>query len=173
MEQLAFFANIFYYDLITLGKGLLMIPLIQAHYVENLRVLTSDELLAAVAISRITPGPANVYVASVGFMLFGLVGAFLALFAVALPSFSAIPLTTIYEKLKSNQILNRFFQGLTVAAIGLIFYSAYLLAVQSLTNLNAGLVFALAVLLVQVFKIHQIVSLFLAAGFGVFLFLIS
>jgi chromate transporter len=172
MEQLTFFVNIFYYDLITLGKGLLMIPLIQAHYVENLKILTSEQLLIAVAISRVTPGPANVYVASVGYMLFGFLGAFLALFAVALPSFSAIPLTSLYEKLKTNRVLGRFFQGLVMAATGLIFYSAYILAVQSLTSLTAWLVFALALILIQVLKINSIVSLFLASGFGLLLYIV-
>lgn len=172
MSELAFFLNIFYFNLVTLGKGLLMIPLIQGTYVETLRVLGSDEFLVAVAIGFITPGPANIYVVSVGMMLFGVLGAFLALFAVTVPSFVAIPLTSAYEALKTNQVLAGFFKGLTVAAIGLIFYSAFLLGTRSLTNINAWLVFALAVLLVQVFKVHQVVSVFVAACFGVFLYLL-
>lgn len=172
MEQLAFFFNIFYYDIVTLGKGLLMIPLIQAHYVENLKILTSDELLIAVAISRVTPGPANVYVASVGYILFGIYGAFLSLFAVALPSFSAIVLTSLYEKLKTNHILGRFFIGLTMAATGLIFYSAYVLALHSLTSLTAWVVFAVAFVLIQLLKVNSIVSLFLASGFGLVLYFV-
>lgn len=170
MSELLFFVNLFYFNLITLGKGLLMIPLIQGTYVESLKVLSSDQLLLAVTIGRITPGPANIYVASVGYMLFGILGAFLALFAVALPSFSAIPLVSTYEKLKENQILAGFFRGLTVTAVGLIFYSSYLLATYSLTNLVAWLVFAFAVCLVLVFRINSIISIILASVFGLALF---
>ena len=147
-----------------------MIPLIQGTYVENLKVLSSDQLLLAVAIGRITPGPANIYVASIGYMLYGYLGAGLALLAVTVPSFSAIPLVSIYEKLKTKVIIGRFFKGLTVTAIGLIFYSVYLLAKESLTSIDALLIFIFAIILIKPFRLNPLLGLFTASIFGLILF---
>ena len=46
-------------------------------------VLSNDQLLFAFAIARVTPGQANLYVASIAYMMFGLLGATLSM--VALP----------------------------------------------------------------------------------------
>src|SRR3712207_8122653 len=48
---------------------------LQARFVEEERLLTLDQLLYAFAIARVTPGPANVYVAAIGYFLHGLPGA--------------------------------------------------------------------------------------------------
>ncbi|MCL5110740.1 MAG: chromate transporter [Chloroflexi bacterium] len=169
MSILAFAAWLFYFNLLTLGKGLLMIPLIQGHLVEGAQVLTGDQLLMAVAIGQVTPGPGNIYVAAVGYLIYGLPGAVVALVAVVLPSFGALALTHGYQRLKTNRIAQGFFKGLTTTALGLIFYSALLLAREAITSGQALAVLILGFVLIQFVKVNPILSLLAASLFGLVL----
>ena len=166
MSLLWFTGLLFYFNLITLGKGLLMIPLIHDHIVEGARVLSNDQLLMAVAIGQVTPGPGNLYVAAVGYLIFGLPGALAALLAVVAPSFSALALTRGYRRLKTNHIAQGFFKGLTTTALGLIYYSAFLLAQEAITTVQALAVLAFGFVLIQFLKVNPIVGLFAASLFG-------
>ncbi|MHB1133815.1 MAG: chromate transporter [Chloroflexota bacterium] len=173
MSLLWFGALLFYFNLLTLGKGLLMIPLIQGHLVEEAGLLTVDQLLMAVAIGQVTPGPGNLYVAAVGYLIFGLPGAFVALVAVVLPSFSALPLARGYQLIKKNPRAQGFFKGLTTTALGLIFYSTWVLAREAITSPQAVLVMAAGFVAIQFFKINPIVALFGASLFGLVLHLVA
>ena len=166
MSLLWFGALLLYFNLITLGKGLLMIPLIQGHLVEEARLLTTDQLLMAVAIGQVTPGPGNLYVAAVGYLIFGLPGALMALVAVVLPSFSALTLAQGYRRLKTNPLAQGFFKGLTTTALGLIFYSTWILASEAITSVQAVAVLAVGFVAIQFFKLNPIVALFGASLFG-------
>lgn len=166
MSLTTFFVLMLYFNIITLGKGLLMIPLIQGHFVDQTGVLTQAQLLLAVAIGQVTPGPANFYVAAVGYMIFGLPGAVAALAAVAAPSFSAIPLTRGYERLKTNKTAQAFFKGLTTTALGLIFYSALTLGQTAVTDGQTLVVFATGYVMIQFLKLNPILALLLASLLG-------
>lgn len=171
MTLAAFFILMIYFNMVTLGKGLLMIPLIQGHLVEEAGVLTQAQLLLAVAIGQVTPGPANFYVAAVGYMVFGFPGAVAAVVAVVSPSFSAIPLTHAYQQMKTNRLAHAFFTGLTTSALGLIFYSALTLGQTAITGGRSLVVFLAGVAMIQVLKVNPILALFLASALGFALYL--
>lgn len=173
MDIVTFFLLLFYFNLITLGKGLLMVPLIQGHMVEEAGILTQDQLLLAVAIGQVTPGPANIYVASVGYMVYGFLGAVATLVAVALPSFSALALVHGYERIKSNRWAQSFFKGLSTTAIGLIFYSALTLGQSAITSVQALIVFLFGFVLIQFLRVNPILGLFLASALGLALTLVG
>jgi len=173
MSLLWFTTLLFYFNLITLGKGLLMIPLIQGQMVEQAQVLSHDQLLLAVAIGQTTPGPANFYVAAVGYMIFGLPGAIAAVVAVLAPSFSALPLMHAYQRMKTNRTAQAFFKGLTTTALGLIFYSALTLGQTAITSVQTFVVFLFGFVLIQFVKVNPILSLVLASLFGLLLHFVT
>src|SRR5258707_604602 len=90
------------FNLMTFGNGPVMVPLLQDHLVDGTRVLTVDQLLYAFTIARVTPGQANFYVASVGYMLYGMPGAALTTLAIILPGYVMIPLLRGYEQLRHS-----------------------------------------------------------------------
>src|SRR5438046_7378980 len=87
------------FNLMTFGNGPVMIPLLHTHLVEGARILTEDQLLYAFTIARVTPGQANFYVVSIGYMLYGITGAIVATLAIILPGYIMIPLLHGYEHL--------------------------------------------------------------------------
>lgn len=173
MSLATFFVLMFYFNLVTLGKGLLMIPLIEGHMVKDAGVLTQSQLLTAVAIGQVTPGPANFYVTAVGYMAFGLPGALAALVAVAAPSFTAIILMRGYQRLKTNFWAQAFFKGLTTTALGLIFYSAFTLGQAAISSVQAVIVFLAGFVMIHFLKVNPILALFIASALGLGLYFVG
>jgi chromate transporter len=109
------------YNAMTFGNGPGMVPLLQADLVDRRGVLSSEQLLYAFTIARVTPGQANTYVAAIGYMLHGLAGALATTAAIQLPGYLMLPLLWGYQRLGGVRLVPAFTRGLTVASVGLIF----------------------------------------------------
>jgi chromate transporter len=160
---------IFSFNLLTFGNGPAMIPMLQADLVDRTQVLSIGQLLYAFAIARVTPGQANVYVASIGYFLFGLVGAVLATLAIQLPGYLMLPFMKIYERMRSNTWVGRFTRGLTVASVGLIFAATLSIGIKTLGEPVTWVVFTVTLLMIVVLKWNQMLGLLLASVVGILL----
>ncbi|TAK35408.1 MAG: chromate transporter [Chloroflexota bacterium] len=157
---------IFVFNVLTFGNGPIMIPLLQKSLVDEQGVLTVDQLLYAFTIARVTPGQANVYVASIGYMLYGIVGAILTTIVIQLPGYAMLPLLKGYERLGATRAVRGFTRGLTSTSVGLIFAATLGIARTSLTGWISWLVFALTFVLTYVLKRNAILSLVIASAVG-------
>jgi chromate transporter len=160
---------IFSFNLITFGNGPGMIPLLQEELVDKSGVLSLDQLLYAFAIARLTPGQANVYVASVGYFLFGIAGAVLATLVIQLPGYLMLPFMKFYERARSMAWIGRFTRGLTVASVGLIFAATLSIGLRTLAGPITWAVFAAALAMMLFLKRSQMLSLLLASLLGLLL----
>jgi chromate transporter len=79
-------------NFLTFGNGTVMAAVLQSSLVQQAHALSNEQLLYAFALARVTPGQANLYVASIAYMLFGLPGAVLSILVIAAPSYLMIPL---------------------------------------------------------------------------------
>lgn len=162
---------IFSFNLLTFGNGPSMIPLLEDELVNHTGVLSIEQLLYAFAIARVTPGQANVYVASIGFFLYGILGAVLATLAIQLPGYLMLPFVRVYERMRSVTWVNRFTRGLTVASVGLIFASTFSIGAKTLTEPVTWVVFGAAAASRLLLKWNQMLVLLLASLLGVALHL--
>jgi len=159
-------------NLLTFGNGTVMVGVLQASFVEQRHVLTNEQLLYAVALARVTPGQANLYVASLGYMLFGLVGAVLSMLVIVLPSYLMLPLLRSYELVRGNRAVYGLTRGLASTAVGLLLATTWNLGKDALNGPVAWLVFGLGLILLLFTRLPSAVSLLLAAASGVILVLI-
>jgi chromate transporter len=166
MNLIDLVVRIFTFNLLTFGNGPVMIPLLQQDLVERRRVLSVDQLLYAFAIARVTPGQANVYVAAIGYMLFGLAGATLSTLAILLPGYAMLPLLRGYERVRGDWAVQNFTRGLTSTSVGLIFAATVQIGRRTLTNPIAWLVFPLTLILTSFLKWNPILSLLVASAVG-------
>lgn len=157
------------FNLLTFGNGPAMIPMLQADLVDRTHVLSIEQLLYAFAIARVTPGQANVYVASIGYFLFGLAGAVLATLAIQLPGYLMLPFMKAYERMRSNAWVGRFTRGLTIASVGLIFAATLSIGTKTLTGPVTWVVFLVTLLMILLLKWNQMLSLLLASLVGILL----
>ena len=166
MNLLLLAGLILVFNLVTFGNGPVMIPLLQKSLVEDYRVLTVNQLLYAFAIARVTPGQANMYVASIGYMLYGLAGAALCILVIVLPGYVMLPLLKGFEHFKNNRRIKGFTRGLTVTSVGLIFAATLQIAKSSLNSWIAWLVFLLALGMTYLLKWNSILILAIASAVG-------
>ncbi|HEX2980042.1 MAG TPA: chromate transporter [Anaerolineaceae bacterium] len=169
MSLLTLLALVFTFNVLTFGNGPAMVPLLQAELVDRARVLALDQLLYAVAIGRVTPGQANVYIASIGYFLFGIPGALLGTLAIQIPGYVMLPFMQIYERIRANAWVGNFTRGLTTASVGLIFAATFSIGARSLTEPITWVVFAAALVLILVVKWNQMLCLLLASLLGILL----
>ena len=77
------------------GQGAL--PLLRQELVAT-GILTEHQVLEALAIGRITPGPTGLYVVSLGYFAAGVAGALIATVAAALPPLSMVVLAGVIRR---------------------------------------------------------------------------
>jgi chromate transporter len=153
----------------TFGNGPVMIPLLQAHLVDGARVLTQDQLLYAFTIARVTPGQANFYIASIGYMLYGIPGAIVATLAIILPAYIMIPLLRGFEYLRDSHWIDGLTKGLTVTSVGLILAAVVQIARGTLSQPIAWVVLLATLIMTQLLKWNIFVALAGASSLGLLL----
>ena len=103
------------------GGGYVMIPIMQALFVDDLKWLLKQEFVDAIAFSQITPGPILVSATFIGYKLAGVGGALLATAAIFIPSaIVMIIISGIFEKNKHRQFLQNLLSGIKAVVVGMI-----------------------------------------------------
>jgi len=121
----------------------------------------------------VTPGQANLYVASIGYMMFGFPGALLSIVVIAAPSYLMIPLLYSYENVRGNRLVLSMTRGLGATAVGLVLATTWNLSKDSLNAPVTWAVLAIALALMLFSRLPTVVSLLLATASGVALVLLT
>jgi chromate transporter len=161
--------QLFVANMLTFGNGTVMAAILQQSFVQQAGVLTNDQLLYAFALARVTPGQANLYVASIAYMMFGLPGSVLSILVIALPSYLMIPLLHSYEFLRGNRLVLNMTRGLGATAVGLLLATTWNLAKDSMTAPVTWVVLALGLALLVFTRLPTVVSLLAATAAGMVL----
>jgi chromate transporter len=157
------------FNLMTFGNGPVMIPLLQTSLVDGAGVLTQDELLYAFTVARVTPGQANTYVASVGYMLHGFPGAVLATLVLLLPGYLMLPALKAYGRFRDSPRIGGFTRGLAATSVGLILAAVVQIGGSTLDEPVAWIVIGAMLAMTQLLKWNVFVALAVACGLGVLL----
>lgn len=103
------------------GSGYVLLAFLRGDLVQRLGWLTDAQLLDAVAIGQVTPGPLFTTATFIGFVLAGVPGAVIATIAIFLPAFVFVALVgPIAERLRARPLTAALLDGVNVAAIGLM-----------------------------------------------------
>lgn len=135
---LRLFWTFFLIGLFGFGGGYAMISMIQGEVVSHYHWISSGEFTDIVAISQSTPGPIGINTATyVGYSslvnagyshVWGMLGSFIATFAVVLPSFVLMILISRFlMKYRHHPSVEHVFKGLRPAVVGLLAAAALLL----------------------------------------------
>lgn len=103
------------------GSGYVLLAFIRQDLVENLGWLSDGELVDAIAIGQVTPGPLSTTATFVGYVMGGLPAALLATLAMFLPGFLFVAVThPLLGRLRESSAGGGFLDGVTFAALGLM-----------------------------------------------------
>jgi len=160
-------------NLLTFGNGTVMAAILQQSFVQQAHALSNEQLLYAFALARVTPGQANLYVASIAYMMFGLPGAVLSIVVIAVPSYLMIPLLRSYEYVRGNRRVWNMTRGLGSTAVGLLLATTWNLTKDSLNAPVTWAVMTIALGLLVLTRLPTVVSLLAATGAGVVLVVLT
>src|SRR5918998_939014 len=138
------------------GSGYVLLAFLRNDFVERLGWLTDQQLLDAVAIGQMTPGPVFTTATFIGFLVAGVPGAVLATVGIFLPAFIFVALLhPLVPRLRRYPWTAAMLDGVNVAAVGLMAAVTWLLGRDAIVDpLTAIIAIAAAVLLIR-FRVNS------------------
>jgi chromate transporter len=145
--------DIFFYFLkigsVLFGSGYVLFAYIQQDVVNGFGWVTPQQLLDAIAIGQITPGPVSTTTAVIGYIIAGLPGALAATLGIFLPCFVLVILTApLIPKMRQNAFLGGFLSGVNAGVIAAILVTLVDLARASIRTLDGTALSPAAIVLV-------------------------
>jgi chromate transporter len=148
------------------GSGYVLLAYLKNEFVLR-GWLTEQQLLAAVAVGQLTPGPVFSSATFVGYQMAGLGGALLATLGIFLPAFLLVWVThPLLERLRALPWTARLLDAVGAAALGLMAGVAVLLARDAFSSLQAVVLCGLAVLGLVRYKLNSTWLILLGAVLG-------
>jgi chromate transporter len=126
------------------GSGYVLFAYMHADLVEHLHWLTEQQLIDAIAVGQMTPGPLSTTATFIGYQLGGVPGALLATLGIYLPAFVIVAISNpLIPRIRRSPLASGFLDGVNVAALALMAAVTWELgraAVVDLYTLTIGLV---------------------------------
>jgi len=141
---------------VLFGSGYVLLAFMRADLVERLGWLTERQLLDAVAVGQVTPGPVFTTATFVGYVLGGAPGAAAATVGIFLPAFVFVALSgPLVPRLRRSPTAGAVLDGVNVASLALMAVVTWQLARSALVDpLTVALAAASALLLVR-FRVNS------------------
>jgi chromate transporter len=126
---------------VVFGSGYVLLAFLRADFVDRLHWLTESQLIDAVAVGQVTPGPVFTTATFIGYLVGGGWGAVLATIAIFLPGFLLVALIRpVVVRLRRSPVLGKFLDGVNVAALALMAVVAVQLARSALVDIPTILI---------------------------------
>ncbi len=123
---------------VVFGSGYVLLAFLREDLVDRLHWLTESQLLDAVAIGQVTPGPVFTTATFIGYVVAGGPGAALATLGIFLPGFVLVAATRpVVARLRRSPSMGAFLDGVNVAAVALMAVVTVELARSALVDLVA------------------------------------
>jgi chromate transporter len=106
---------------VLFGSGYVLLAFLRADFVERLGWLTNQQLLDAVAVGQITPGPVFTTATFIGFILGGPSGAAVATLGIFAPAFVFVAISgPLVPWLRRSPVAGAALDGVSVASLALM-----------------------------------------------------
>ncbi len=159
---------------ILYGSGYVLIAFLRADFVERLGWITETQLIDAVAVGQITPGPLFTTATFIGYILGGPVAAVVATVGIFLPAFIFVAISSpLIPRLRASPLTAAFLDSVIAASLGLMAGVTVQLAIGSFRSILAVAIGLVSALLLFRFKVSSMWLVGGAAVVGIIAGLIS
>jgi len=133
--------------LLTFGGAYTVIPFLRHDAVQVGAWLTDSQFLDGLALSSLLPAPLIIFSTFVGYIGGGVEGAILITIAIFAPAFAFTLIGHEYlEQLVDNRSAHAFLDGVTAGVVGLISATALGILSETLTSLDAWIIFGIGII---------------------------
>lgn len=136
-----------------------------------IRGWATDQMFAeALAIGQLTPGPTGLWVISLGYLVYGVVGSVLAAVAITLPPLLILLVSVAHQRVGGHAFVRGLIRGLSLAVIGVFLIVLSRLMPGPIPDLRAVAIALIVFVLALTQRIPVVVLLGMAAIAGIILY---
>ena len=141
---------------VLFGSGYVLLAFLRADLVERWHWLTERQLLDAVAVGQVTPGPVFTTATFIGYLLLGPVGAVAATVGIFLPAFVYVALSgPLVWRLRRDPLAGAFLDGVNVASLALMAVMSWQLGSTAIVDLPTAVLAGGSLVLLQRFRLNS------------------
>jgi chromate transporter len=154
---------------ILFGGGYLLVTFLQQDLVDRWKWLTQQQLLDAIAVGQLTPGPVLSTATFIGYQLGGFMGAFISTFGIFFPSFIIVAIINPWiSKLRSSKLASGFLDGINAGVVALMAAVIIQLARTAVVDIPAVVIMLVAAAALIYYRLNSAWIIITAGlvGFG-------
>jgi chromate transporter len=138
------------------GSGYVLLAFIRADLVERWQWLTESQLLDAIAVGQVTPGPVFTTATFIGYVLGGTPGAAVATIGIFLPAFIFVALSgPLVPLIRHSPAAGAFLDGVNACALSLMLVVTYLLARSAIVDITTILIAVISAFLLFRYRLNS------------------
>jgi len=141
---------------VLFGSGYVLLAFLRADLVERLGWLSEGQLLDAVAVGQVTPGPVFTTATFIGYLLGGAAGAAVATAAIFLPAFVLVGVSgPLVPRLRRSPLAGAFLDGVNLASLALMAVVTVQFGAAALRDLPGIALFATSAVLLFRYRVNS------------------
>jgi chromate transporter len=141
---------------VVFGSGYVLLAFLRADLIVHRGWLTDSQLIDAVAVGQVTPGPVFTTATFIGYLLGGMKGATVATVGVFLPAFVLVAISgPLVFGIRKSKIAGAFLDGVNVASLALMAVVSWQLARASVINIETAMLAAISLVALLRFRVNS------------------
>jgi chromate transporter len=138
------------------GSGYVLLAFLQTDLVDRLHWMTQSQLLDAVAVGQVTPGPVFTTATFIGYLLGGSTGAVIATLGIFIPSFIFVAASRpLIPRIRRSMTAGAFLDGVNVGSLALMAAVTLQLSRAAMVDVTTSAVAAFSALLLIYSRVNS------------------
>jgi chromate transporter len=155
------------------GSGMVLFAFIQSDFVNRYGWLSQGQLIDAIAVGQMTPGPVLSSATFIGYLISGFPGAVVATVAIFLPSFIIVMiLGPILPRLRKSAVAQAFLKGVNAAVVALILAVSLALFRSAIIDVWTVMILVVGLVLLLRFRVDSLWMILGGAAVGLIHFIL-
>jgi chromate transporter len=141
---------------VVFGSGYVLLAFLRADLVAHRGWLTDSQLIDAVAVGQVTPGPVFTTATFIGYILGGMRGATVATIGIFLPAFVLVAISgPLVFGIRKSKIAGAFLDGVNVASLALMAVVSWQLGRASIVGVETAVLAIASFIALVRFRINS------------------
>jgi chromate transporter len=164
---LTLFGTFFKIGAIVFGSGYVLLAFLRQDLVVHLRWLTDRQLLDAIAVGQITPGPVFTTATFIGYLVGGIPGALAATIGIFLPSFLLVAATSPFvARIRGSAWTAAFLDGVNAVSVALMASVTWYLGRAALIDALTAAIAVIALIVLARTRLNPVPLIVAGAAIG-------